>query len=244
MTSVRDIYDFLDSIAPFGSQMEHDHSGLQVGGFAQEVSSAMVCLDITPEVVAQAVQAGCELAVSHHPVMYLAHRQILSSDPPWLLARHGISAISSHTPLDRCPGGVNDILAGLLGLEAEPSDEMFRLCKLPEPLTAKAFAALAKERLGVPVCCRDAGKPIVTVAVCGGSGAGFLEDIYGRAGAYITGEVKYHDFLDAERHGLSLLTAGHFETEVPVVPVLAGRLREAFPTVTWHIAEEKGVYYA
>jgi len=245
MTFVRDIYDFLDRAAPFASQMEGDNSGLQIGDFTQQVRRCMLCLDITPGVVAQAAQTSCELIVAHHPVMYTPRRQLLSSDPAWLLARHGIAAIASHTPLDRCPGGVNDVLAQTLDLgEVDPSTEMYRLCRLPEPVTAKALAAQVKERLSAAVRYCDAGKIITTVAVCGGNGGGFLEEIAGLADAFVTGEAKHSDFLQAEAMGITLLAAGHFETEAPVIPALAVWLREAFPAVAWHIANEYGAKHA
>jgi dinuclear metal center YbgI/SA1388 family protein len=242
MTSVRDIYDFLDHFAPFASQMEFDNSGLQCGGFACAVERAMVCLDVTPRVVAQAALARCELLVAHHPVLFRARKQLLGSDPAWLLARHGISCIASHTPLDCCAGGVNDLLAQLLDL-GEPAllTPLIRLCTLPEPLAAKALADLVSRKLNTPVRYCGAEKPIATVAICAGEGCHFLEEAYGRAGAFLTGDAGHHDFLDAAQHGLALLAAGHYETEIPVVPALAERLRAAFPAVAWHIADEHGV---
>ena len=244
MISVRDIYNFLDRLAPFGTQMEGDNSGLQVGDFSQEVRRGMLCLDITPQVISQAVQANCDVIIAHHPVLFHARKQFLSHDPAWMLARHGIAAIASHTPLDRCPGGVSDTLALRLGFSPQPSDALFRLCKLPKALTASALAAQVKQRLEVPVRYCDGGQKISVVAICGGSGGGFLEESYGHAQAYVTGEVKHSDFLEAQRHGISLVAAGHFETEVLIVPVLAAWLREAFPAIAWHSAKENGVNYA
>jgi len=244
MTSVREIYDFLDHAAPFSSQMEGDNSGLQVGDFTQVVRRCMLCLDITPSVVTQAAQSSCELIVAHHPVIFHPRKQVLSNDPAWLLARNGISAIATHTPLDRCPGGVNDTLAKLLGFKAEPADDLVRICRLPEPLTAKALAMLVKNKLNTPVRYSDAGNFISTAAICGGSGRSFLDDTIGRADAYITGEVTHSDFLAGQAKGLTIITAGHFETESPVIPVLANWLREAFPAVAWYIANEQGAKYA
>ena len=240
MTSVRNIYEFLDQIAPFSTQVEGDNSGLQTGDFLQKVQRAMLCLDITPSVIAQAVEHDCELIISHHPVLFFPRRQLLSHDPAWLLARYGIAAIASHTSLDRAAGGVSDTLAALLGLDSKPSAELHRLCKLPRPMSASALAALVKDKLNTPVQFRDGGQEIETVAVCGGSGGGTLGHIIGQAEALITGEAKHSEFLDAQNHGITLVTAGHFETEVPVVPVLADKLRKAFPAVVWHVAKENG----
>ncbi|MCL2300757.1 MAG: Nif3-like dinuclear metal center hexameric protein [Firmicutes bacterium] len=246
MTSVRDVYDFLDRFAPFASQMEFDNSGLQCGDFGACVQQCLVCLDVTPQVIEQAARAHCELIVAHHPVLFRARKQLLSSDPAWLLARHGIACIASHTPLDCCAGGVNDLLAEALGLDAPTLlTPLIRLCTLPAPMPAKAFAELVSRKLGAPVRYRDAGAPIRNIAICAGEGCHFLEEAYACADAFLTGDAGHHDFLDAAQHGLALLAAGHYETEIAIVPALARRLRAAFPSVEWHIADEYGgIQYA
>jgi dinuclear metal center YbgI/SA1388 family protein len=240
MTTVRDVYDFLNTLAPFDTQMEFDNSGLQCGDFAAGVTSAMLCLDVTPQVVEQAAQAGCSLVVAHHPVLFTARRQLLCDDPAWLLARRGMACIASHTPLDCCEGGVNDLLAARLGLGgATRLNAPVRLITLPEPLAAKALADDISQKLG-RVRYVDAGKPIRTLALCGGEGCHFLDEVYAHADAFLTGDAGHHDFLDAVRHGLALLAAGHFETEIHIVPALAEKLRAAFPPVEWRVADEYG----
>jgi len=227
--------------------MEFDNSGLQCGDFDTFVRQGLVCLDVTPEVIAQAARLQCELIVAHHPVLFRARKQLLSHDPAWLLARHGIACIASHTPLDCCAGGVNDLLAEALDLsEPAPLTPLIRLCSISEPLSAKVFAELVSQKLGAPVRYRDAGAPIRKIAICGGEGCHFLEEAYGRADAegvpdaFLTGDAGHHDFLDAAQHGLTLLAAGHYETEILIVPALAEKLRAAFPSVIWHIANEYG----
>jgi len=244
MTSVRDIYDFLDALAPFESQMEFDNSGLQCGDFALAVKGAMLCLDATPGVIEQAAQARCGLIVAHHPVLFHARRQLLSNDPAWLLARHGLACIASHTPLDCCKGGVNDLLAERLGF-GNPArlNGLIRLIALPEPLAAKALAGYVSQKLSAPVRFIDAGRPISAVALCGGLGSHFLDDVHGHADAFLTGDADHHNFLGAAQNGLTLLAAGHFETEIQIVPALAEKLRAAFPAVRWHVAEESGVIH-
>ena len=245
MIFVRDIYDWLDRLTPFDTQLEIDNSGLQTGDLSQRVTRAMVCLDVTPETVSQAAAAGCELLVAHHPVLFNARKMILCGDPAWQLARHNISCIASHTPLDICTGGVNDVLARLLNLgETTQLDKLIRLITLPKPLTAKELAQAVASRLQAQVRYNDAGKVIKTVAVCGGAGCHFMEDVYGQADAFLTGDAGHHDFLDAAQHGLALVAAGHFETEHPMIPVLTDMLRADFPTVAWHIAQEAGICHA
>jgi len=246
MIYARSIYNFLDDFAPFASQLEFDNSGLQCGSLDAPVERAMVCLDVTPEVVAQAVECGCDLVIAHHPVLFRARRQLLSHDPAWLLARHGIACIASHTPLDGCAGGVNDLLAGRLALgETTRLTPLVRLCALSQPLAAEALAALVSQRLNTPVRYHDAGTPIRKIAICGGQGCHFLNDVYGHADAFLTGDAGHHDFLEAAQNGLALLAAGHFETEIQIVPALGQQLRTAFPGVRWHTADEYGaIQYA
>ena len=246
MIYARSIYNFLDDFAPFASQLEFDNSGLQCGNLDAPVERAMVCLDATPEVIAQAARARCDLIIAHHPVLFHARKQLLSHDPAWLLARHGIACIASHTPLDGCPGGVNDLLAQRLALgETTRLTPLVRLCTLSQPLPAKALADLVSQKLNTRVRCRDAGTPIRKIAICGGQGCHFLGDACGHADAFLTGDADHHDFLDAAQNGLTLLAAGHFETEIQIVPTLEQRLRTAFPGVQWHIADEHGaILYA
>lgn len=244
MIFVGDVYDFLDSRASFSSQMEFDNSGLQTGSLSQELRRGMVCLDVTKEVIAQAEQAGCELIVAHHPVLFRPRRQLRSDDPAWLLARHNISCIASHTPLDACEGGVNDVLAAQLGLgETERLGPFARLCKLEKPLTAKDLAALAAEKLGAMTRCCDAGRLIRRLAVSSGSGCHILGEIDGLADALLTGDADHHAFLEAAQQGLSLVAAGHFETEILMIPVLIQWLREAFPAIAWLAAKEWNVIH-
>jgi len=240
MTTVRDVYDFLDGIAPFASQEPWDNSGLQAGDRDAQVRRAMVSLDASPEVIGQAAAFGAQLLVSHHPVLFRARKQLLADDPAWLLARHGIAAIASHTPADAMPGGVNDVLAERLGLQISGVlREVIRLCRLPAPMTAADLAALIAQKLETKARFCNSEKMISTVALCGGAGCHLLEEIYGRADAFITGDADHHAFLEARQHSLSLIAAGHYETEIHIVSVLLGLLREVFPRVEWRAAQER-----
>jgi len=104
------------------------------------------------------------------------------------------------------------------------------------------LADLVKAKLGVPVQYCNGGQSITTVSVTGGSG--FWPPLLTQAQAIITGEAKHSDFLLAKQHGVSLITAGHFATEVLIVPVLITWLREAFSKTQWYIAQEQGPFYA
>jgi len=234
MTTVRDIYDFLDHWAPFAMQEDWDNSGLILGSFGQRVRRAAVCLDVP------AGPLEADLVISHHPVIFRARKTFTNPlDPAEYLLRRGASAIAFHTNYDVCPGGVNDILAARLGLkEIETLPNGVRI-GTTQPASLEEFARFVSQALGCPaVRYRKAGGETLTrVAVCGGSGCSFLGELFGKADAFITGDADYHDFLEAAWHGLGLVAAGHYHTEIIAVPPLLERLREAFPAVAWELLD-------
>ena len=120
MATVREIYQYLDGLAPFSLQMEFDNAGFLVGRGERAVSKILVSLDITEEVAEEAAELGAELIVSHHPVIFRPAKSVTDGDPDGrvllALAEHRIAAICAHTNLDSVAGGVNDALAQKLGL--------------------------------------------------------------------------------------------------------------------------------
>lgn len=234
MITVGQIYDDLNDLAPFDTAEAFDNAGLLLGERRTEVKKAGVCLDITPEAVELAAQEGCGLIVSHHPVIFHPLRSLRPGTAPYLLAKYGIGAICAHTNLDKAEGGVNSALAECLGLQnirPIPSG-MGRMGETGHGFNAREFASYLKERLGSgAVAFAGKGEGIGTVALCGG--AGFSEDydaaLAAGADAFVTGEVKHHEYLYAQECGMPVFAAGHFHTENVVAPVLEKRLREHFP---------------
>lgn len=247
MTTVRDVYDFIDSIAPFAGQMGFDNSGLLVGDPNKVVQKLTVSLDITTDTINEAMEQEADLMVSHHPVLFKARKTLLQGDPAYLLATSGMSAICAHTSLDIAAGGVNDVLADLFSLskvEAVTTESMpvpmVRVGFLPESMRAIELAATVADVLSCKVRWCDGGKSIETLAVCGGAGGDLAADVAALGvDALLTGDADYHDFLDAEELGVTLIAAGHFETEVPVVPVLAAKIQEHFPDIEVIVLDQK-----
>lgn len=232
--TVKEVLDYIGSIAPFEKQCEWDNSGLIVGEPEHKVQKIGVVLDITPEAITYAAANGIDLIVSHHPVIFRPVKSVLSNDPAYLLARNGISAICAHTSLDIAKGGVNDTLADALGfgnavpLSDSGETEMIRVCEISET-SGNSLAKLVAKKLSTGVMIADSGKALKRVALCGGAGGDFIHAV-AAAGcdAYITGEAKHHEFLAADELGLTLIAAGHFETENPVVAVLAEKINDNF----------------
>ncbi|MBR2730394.1 MAG: Nif3-like dinuclear metal center hexameric protein [Clostridia bacterium] len=232
--TVRDICRLLDSLAPLATQCAWDNSGLLVGDPDRPVRTAALALDITPAAVEAAHDAGAELLVSHHPVIFHPLKRMDPRDPAYLLARYDIAALCLHTPLDKASGGVNDALAAALGFEnavpfaAEGDAAMLRTADVA-PVDAPALAARVANALHTTVRLADAGRTIRRVALVGGAGADFLPEAAGAGiDALITGDAGHHDFLDAKQLGVTLIAAGHYETEQPVIAALARKLEAAF----------------
>ncbi len=247
--TVKDIFDFINTIAPFEKQCEWDNSGLIVGSFDSEIKKIGVVLDITPDAINYAAKNGIDLIVSHHPVIFRAVKTFFADSPAYMLAKNGISAVCAHTSLDIAKGGVNDALADALGFEnAVPlSDsgetEMIRITEIDE-ISGEELAKLVAKKLSTGVQLADSGNTIKKVALCGGAGGDFIDAVISAdCDAYITGEAKHHEFLQALECGVSLLSAGHFETENPVVAVLAEKIRNNFDCDVEIIPQNSPVTY-
>ena len=247
MATVREIYQYLDGLAPFSLQMDFDNAGFLVGRGDRQVDKILVSLDITEEVVAEAAQLGCQLIVSHHPVIFFPAKSVTDATPDGRillsLVEHNIAAICAHTNLDAVSGGVNDALARKLGLTnieqlkqdgVDASGRPYGIGRVGNtagvPMYAPAFAAFVKEALGANgVRFVDARRPVRRVAVGGGACADMLKDALALGcDTFVTADVKYNGFLDAKALGVNLIDAGHYPTEQVVVPVLAKWLADGF----------------
>lgn len=230
MATVRDFFNYINELAPLETQESWDNSGMLVGDMNAEVKKAIVVLDIDINAVEKAKELGANLIISHHPVIFSAMKSFTRGSVPFELASNGINAICCHTPLDIADGGTNDALADLLGFEVYKGENpILRYADINE-VTADDIAELLAEKLCTKVRFADAGKKIRKVAICTGGGASLMWEA-GEIDAFITGDAKHNDFLDAMSAGISLFAAGHYETEILVVPVLANKLQEAFEEI-------------
>ena len=222
---------FLQEYAPFDTAETWDNTGVLVR-CSETVTGVLCALDITPATVAEAEAAGCNVIVSHHPVIFRPLKSLSQHDVPALLVRTGISAVCLHTNLDKAAGGVNDVLAARLGLlNAEPfAGGVGRIGLLPRPMRPDEFAAHTAKALCTHVKYADARKSIVRVAVVSGSGGDFAEEAAGMgADCLVTGEAGHHDALDALAADISVVAATHFSTEAAIAGVLAQRIGAAYP---------------
>ena len=247
MTTVQDILQFIESVAPPALKMEGDNVGLLCGRADKEVKTILVALDPFPSVCREAVAAQADLLVTHHPII---HRSISSVTDQTTygqalleLISHGISAVNAHTNLDCADGGVNDTLAERLGLSniqkitADPYG-LLRQGQVDNQ-SLEDFLPKVKANLGCDgLRYADGGKKVHKVAVGGGSCGSELAAV-AAAGCdtFVTADVKYNQFWDAQMLGIHMIDAGHFHTENPVVAVLAGKIQAAFPHIQVKISK-------
>ncbi|MBR6531129.1 MAG: Nif3-like dinuclear metal center hexameric protein [Clostridia bacterium] len=227
MVSVKDFFEYLNTIAPLDTQEDWDNSGMLVGDMNAEVRRAVVVLDIDLWAVKKAKELGANLIISHHPVIFNAMKSFTKGSVPFELASNSISAICMHTPLDIADGGTNDALADLLGFTAYKGENPILRFADIEETTADKLASHIAARLCSRVRFADAGKPVSKIAICTGGGASLMYEA-GKIDAFITGDAKHNDFLDAVGAGITLIAAGHYETEIPVVPVVTKKLQDQF----------------
>ena len=254
MATVADILHHLESLAPRFMKMDWDNVGLLCGSRSQEVSKILVALDPFEGVCREAADWGADLIVTHHPLIFKALSSVTDETSIGrsirLLCCQNISAINTHTNLDCAPGGVNDRLAAALGLsEIQVIDPMgtddagreWGLLRkgIVAKQTLSTFLSTVKAALGCEgLRYVDGGKIVHTVAVGGGACASELMDAV-RAGCdtFVTSDVKYNQFWDAQDLGINLIDAGHFYTENPVTAYLAEALSAAFPEIQVKISE-------
>lgn len=240
--TVQNILDYLFTLAPVSYQESWDNVGFLVGRKDAPVTRILVALDAAAAVAEEAAALGCELVVTHHPLIFRPAKHITDADPMTggLLSylEKGLAVISMHTNLDCAPGGVNDVLAERLGLhnfETLQDGETAGLLRAGDaaPMELPAFAAFVKERLACPgLRYVSGGKPVRRVAVGGGGCAGYMSAaLEAGCDTFVTADVKYHEFQEAQTRGLNLIDAGHFETENPVCAVIEQKLAARFPEI-------------
>ena len=258
---VKDILNCITEIAPLQWQESYDNAGLQVGDLDAEAHKALICLDITEAVVDEAIAKKCDVIVSHHPLIFhgLKHLtpQTYIERAVMKAVKHDIAMMCMHTNLDNCYLGVSRMLAERLGLKElhllQPSAAEPEVCgagmvgELANPMEEEAFLKLVADQIGTP-CLRHSaltGRKIKKVALCGGSGSPFMPDaLKSKADAYLTADIKYHDFFVPEGNIL-LVDGGHFETEQFTKELIYELIRKKFPTFAAEIAETRtnAVYY-
>lgn len=258
MTTVADIQKALLNHVPVYMKLDFDNVGHLVGHSDLEVNRVLVALDITLPVIEEARSLGVQLVLSHHPVIFHEMKQVTDGDltgrKVLALIENRIAAICLHTNLDAVEGGVNDALLAALGIPAgkmiaphgcHPDGRPFGICRVGElPRAVSLVQFLEDVRTGLSVNglrYHDAGRLVRRVGCCGGAGASFLETaVQAGCDTFVTGDVKYDQFLDAKAFGINLIDADHFCTEQVVTPVLRNLVLADFPDLEVRISKTHG----
>ena len=241
---IKEVAAALERFAPLPLQESFDNAGLQIGlTEAEDVSGVLLCLDVTEDVIDEAVRTGCNLVVAHHPLLF---RGVKCVDDRTTVTRcirkailGGVTVYAAHTNLDNVRGGMNWKIAQKLGLtdvdfllpQTGQAGGSGAIGNLPEPRDAREFLREVKATFGVDCLMHNEGpaRPVKRVALCGGAGEFLLDEaLKQKADVFLTGEMSYHHYFGWE-NALWIGVLGHFQSEQYTVELLHEILSEAFP---------------
>ena len=240
---VGDITAALEVFAPLRIQESWDNSGLIIGSPEDEVHGVMVGFDCTPELIREAVEKGCDMVVTHHPLIFKGIKRIDGKDPVGAAimqaVRSGVAVYAAHSTADKVIAGVSGAMARRLGLknvtimvpEEDGTVGLGCIGEFEKPMDGNEALAYVKERfnLGVIRSSRPLETPITKVAVLGGSGGGEIQLAMSKGvQLYITADITYHNFFTPA--GFMVMDIGHFESEVEIVDIFLSEIRKKFPT--------------
>ncbi len=233
---IREIAEVIESFAPLRWQESYDNSGLIVGRPDDEVHAALLAVDVTEEVLDEAEATGCDLVITHHPIVFHALKRFNSADAVQRCVeraiRRGIALYACHTNLDSAPHGMSWRLAELLGIgglqllqPAAGSDSGVGfgvIGRLPRPESFAGFMLRLQQTLSLRVVRHSdpVSAEVQCIALCTGAGASLIADAR-RAGAdlYLTADLKYNDFMTPDG-ALTVADIGHFESEYCAIRLL------------------------
>jgi dinuclear metal center YbgI/SA1388 family protein len=224
------VLNALEKFAPLPLQEDFDNAGLQIGLTEAEISGALLCLDVTEEIVDEAIALGCNLVVSHHPLIFRKLSHITDEDTVQRTVmkaiRNDICIVSMHTNMDSARGGVNYKIAEKMGLTqlrffgkqqtvdgVEGGEGVVGV--LAEPVAADDLVVMLKRTFDVECVMANQllRRPIRKVALCGGAGDFLLgEAIRQGADAFVTGEMHYHQYFGHDQQ-IQIAVIGHYQSE-------------------------------
>jgi dinuclear metal center YbgI/SA1388 family protein len=242
-----DIIEMLETLSPVNFAEDWDNIGLLAGRRDKEVGTVYIALDATDDVIEEAVKAGADMLITHHPLIFKKMGRIDADDfigrRVYTLIRNDISYYAMHTNFDVM--GMADAAADELGLkdrevlgvtyEDDISKEGFgRVGSLKECMSVSELAGLVKEKFNVPNVrvFGDLGDIVETVAVLPGSGGGYIDEaVNAGAQVIITGDIGHHDGIDAVAKGIAVIDAGHYGVEKLFIPYMEEFIKREMPSI-------------
>lgn len=254
-----EVVDALERFAPLPLQEDYDNAGLQVGLTEAEVSGALLCLDVTEPVLDEAIEKGCNLIVSHHPLIFHKLAHLTGDDYVQRVVikaiKHNVTIVSMHTNMDAAVGGVNYRIAAKMGAKVagtigrskevmNAAGQMIQgsdgvVATFEEPLAADDFMALLKKTFNVECVMSNEmlRRPIRTVAICGGAGDFLLADaVKAGADAFLTGEMHYHQYFGWEQI-IQIAVIGHYQSEQFTKEIFRDIIKDHCPDVRCELSE-------
>ncbi len=240
---IREVTAAIEEFAPLGLQESYDNAGLIVGRYDDEVHKALLAVDVTEEVLQEAIESGCDMVITHHPIVFHAMKRFNSSNYVErcveMAIRHGIALYAAHTNLDSTVDGMSWRVGQMLGLEnmsvmqatnvegagfgvvgelaaAEQSEEFMRRVMQTFDVKALRHSHVVK-------------REVRKVAICTGAGGSLIDEAR-KSGAdiYLTADLKYNDFMRHE-NAIILADMGHFESEYCAIQILFDILSKKIP---------------
>lgn len=231
---VKEVYQILNSFADYSLQAHFDNSGLNVGDPEDEVNKVLLAVDVSLELIDEAVKNSCNLIITHHPIIFSPMKSVLESNYVGSVVikaiKNSINLISCHTNMDLCVGGINDSLCGLLGgtnARRIPEDPYACIFDV-ESTNILDYARYVSEKLNDDRVCTIGSGNVSSVAVVGGAGGDYnlIDYCINNDVTLITSEIKHHSArMIEDRHG-KLITVGHFTSERIFTSIVKNLLKD------------------
>lgn len=231
---VKEVYALLNSYAPYETQEHYDNSGLNVGNPDAEVTKILLTVDVSLETIEEAKRNGCNVILSHHPIIFSPMKSILESNYIGKVVIEAIKAsialLSCHTNMDLADGGINDSLANHLGgknIRKMEIDAFPRVFDVPETELSD-YAEFVSNRLSDDRVSTIGSGKVHTVAVVGGAGGdyGLIDYCINNDIVLVTSEIKHHSARMIEDRGGKLITVGHFTSEKVFINIVKNILKD------------------
>lgn len=240
---VKEIANIIEKSAPKELAYSFDNVGLLLGSMENEVNKILITLDTNLITVKEAVKLGCDMILSHHPILFRGIKRVDYDTPTGemlkLLIQNNISVYAAHTNMDTAPCGINTRLAEIFNLEnvkileqhTERTDSgLGRFGDLKEEITLKELCDIVKEKLKTPGLrvTGDLNRKINRLCVAGGSCSECIENaIQNKCDAIVTGDIKYHEAIDFTESGICIIDAGHYPTEIMVMEIFENLIKNS-----------------
>ena len=245
---ISDITNKIEAFAPLALQESYDNAGLIVGRYNDEIQGGvLLAVDVTDEVIDEAIEKGCGLIITHHPIIFHPLKRLNSASVVErcveMAIRHNIALYACHTNLDSAPNGMSWRVGEMLGLQdmqvLQPTIEgagFGVVGTLAEPMAEGDFLKQVKQTFSVEALRHSAllGHEVKRVAICTGAGASLMREAkVSGCDVYLTADLKYNDFYTPDSR-VVVVDMGHFESEFCAIAILFDILSKIFINFALH----------